>query len=260
MTLRIYKLVFLFATLLGVFASGGRLYSQEQTRLEVIGAESVYPGDVVELNLELRMPRYSRWELSPPVHPALRLLSLQAYPISSIDSGVYLASWTLSYQAIESGVGSLGSGLLKPKASDSQRTLEIEAFSLAVLAFEGLVDEDHLEAMPSAAVVRDDKGRIMLIVSFALAVLIFGSYLWWRVSRRRNSNAKRGGSENASLESALAEILAVGSVSREQGQYLIYEYGSSLSDLTMRELERIVYSKDSDSSAVLARLKEELAR
>ncbi len=260
MTLRIHQMIILLAALFGVFAGGSRLHSQEQVRVEVIGAEAVYPGDVLELSLELKMPRFSRWELSPPSHPALRLLSVQAYPIRSSDSGEYLANWSLSYQAVESGIGSLDSGHLIPKASDSERTLEIEAIDLSILAFDGLFDDEHLEVMPPVVVEEDEGIGGALIASLVLATLILGSWVWWRLNRRRDLNAKRSESEGSSLESAIREILASGSISREQGQWLISEYGFSLSDSTMKELERIVYSKDSDSSAVLTSLREELAR
>ncbi|MDQ8183576.1 hypothetical protein [Pelagicoccus sp. SDUM812005] len=249
--------------LAALLSAGVRSNSQEleRVRMESEREGALHPGDVFQLRLGLEMQAFQRWELEPPQHPHLRLLSSQAFPVQRGAEGGYLVYWDLSYQAIEPGRAALEGGSFFTGPEGARREVAIEAREVQVLGFEELADADRLEPLPQTEDTKDAKSGWLIAGLLAGFVVLVGLIVGWKVySRRLGKRETLSVDAESELALCLKQVLAEGSLSKRKAGVLYSEYGDQFSEESRAALERYAYSKSEDTSELLAAMRKEVER
>lgn len=244
--------------LAGLLGSADSLAAGEEASVSV-STEALFPGDLLQLQLEARSEGYVQWTLGTPRHPHLRLLSAQEFPVELEAGSAYAVRWTLSYQAIEPGSGVLADGFLQPEEGAEAVRLALPERSVAVESFAEASDHAGLEPLaeePAFAESRSWRGLWLLATLLAGFIAVL---LWGRSRRSAKVPVEPPHSPRTRMEGEIEAIIAIGVMSRREAQSLIANYGGLLGSETHAALELIAYSKSGDAKDALIVLGRELS-
>ena len=215
------------------------------------------PGDIIELQAEMRGVDYAEFELNVPANTQLHLVTQTREPVRYVE-GVYEQRVLLQLQPLSVGEFDLN-GIAVTIAQDGvTRDIALAPVSFTVASY-GAEDTSEavaeLEGDVAGAKLVTKKLRISIGVLFVILIVI------WSLLRKVNAKPV----ENAEIKLGLSDLIDSLQGGSELTSMMIAEQLLERADLSMssalrQHLEAAVYANRLDSVVLLQLLREEAAR
>lgn len=218
-----------------------------------LSEEKCRPGDVIELQAEMRRADYAKFELHVPAHPQLHFVAHTREPVRYVE-GEYVQREILLLQPMTAGAFELN-GMTATFVEGEQMTeLALPRVQLAVESYAREDASQVLAELGEDAVVPAQSLQTLTVIVVGLLLLL----IWFLVRR-----TKVRPEESTATELGLSDLIA--SLEAGEPAMSLIEHLLSMPDLTLppvlrKALEAAAYAKHFDSAALLRLLKEEGAR
>ena len=216
--------------------------------------EATYrPGDVIELQAEMRRSEYAEFELHVPAHPQLHFMAHTREPVRYVD-GDYVQRVLLLLQPMSAGAFELDA--ITASVTQGEEVTEVQLPQLAfTVASYGAADVSKDLAILSEDAQAVTK-RPLLVWGLVVLVGLVG-VVWFFMRKQKPALEEHAETEGLS---DLVAALEAGAPASDLIERLLSRESLSLSSSLRESLEAAVYANRIDEAALLRQLKEEGAR
>ena len=211
------------------------------------------PGDVIELQAEMRRTEYTEFELHVPAHAQLHFVAHTRKPVRYVE-GVYLQSVLLLLQPMNAGEFELSgiSATLESGGVSTEVALPSVEFSVASYAAED--SSKALATLTDDALTTPRASALLFVFVAALLVLLFVA----RCLFRKPKLVAVESVEAVNLNDLIVKLEA-GEPAEHLIECLLGDAALSMSPSLRERLEAAAYANRIDVAGLLCALKEEVA-
>lgn len=215
--------------------------------------DSYRPGDVVELEAEMRRSEYAEFELHVPAHAQLHFVAHTREPVRYVE-GEYVQRELFVLQPMSAGEFELNS--ITATVTQGEVTTEVPLPSVT-LTVDSYATEDPSKAVAELGMVVSSSAQKSNLIRLVVVIFIISVLVVCYLMR----DGKTQSPEVVVAEASLSELITVlesgasGSLMIEQ---LLARADLSLSSRLRAAMEASVYGNGADTKVLLGLLKEEV--
>ena len=216
--------------------------------------EATYrPGDVIELQAEMRRSEYAEFELHVPAQPQLHFMAHTREPVRYVD-GHYVQRVLLLLQPMGAGAFELDAVTASVQQGEAVTVVQLPSLAFSVASY-GAEDasKDLAVLLEDAPVVAK---RPLLVWGLAVLVGMIG-FVWFFMRKQKPMVEEYADTEGLS---DLVVALDAGTPASDLIERLLSRDALALSSSLRESLEAAVYANRIDEAALLRQLKEEVKR
>jgi hypothetical protein len=215
---------------------------------------SYHPGDVLEIEAEMRRAEYATFQLQVPHHPQLHFVAYTREPVRYAN-GEYQQRAQLLLQPMDAGAFELNAITASLSQGAQHTEVTLPSLQFRVDSYAASDDSLLLQPLPSQALTPPEPSRLFELLGALVA--LFGLGLWLR--KRRQPTAAYPVLPAVQGLDALALALQRGDAPVLVMERLLCRSDLALSDALREALQAAVYAKHVDAALLLRLIREETA-
>lgn len=216
---------------------------------------SVSPGDIVELRIEMNRAEYAEFKLDIPAQPHLHRIAVESVPVSFVD-GRFIQSEKWLLQADASGTYTIEGGKVLLESGGLVNEFALPGLQLAVIPYPEPDNNTDPVGLPEDKVASPETLNPKLWV----ALLAVGCALVVIAMRHRRNKTESVELGSSGLLFHIAAELEAGTLSSHVLERLIHENDVDLPAELREQLVQYVYGGKGDKQFIIEELKKEALR